>query len=307
MDNYAQISGSNLFYLALGSNTFFEFDLNTLEEKAICKLPAEVVLDPVFALGEGYAIVLAKSNTTAIDSVDSYVYLLSLQENKFREILRRRTKILFSLRPLSDPVTETLPNGDTLFCCMESAYSTTIGNQDYRLICHEIKSGLTVTTPASKTRTYYRRDAGNVILKDGRVYFPLEERVNCLDAKTANVIWSKPYALATQLILREGHLFAYKGNTFIEALNPLSGEKYWNSSITTDYLSELMSSFVRNGRLYFVENYKLVSLDIETGCYQSQQASPNGEQLVAQLTVSSDGKTVFCSDYKNWFAVKLPE
>jgi hypothetical protein len=308
LDNYTQISGSKLFYLALGSNTFFEFDLNTLEEKAICKLPVEVGLDPLFALGKGYAIVLAHSNPPAIDSVDSYAYLLDLQGDKYREILRRRTKAKPAfIRPFSDPVTEIMPNGDTLFCCMEAAYSPAIGNLEFRLVCHEIKSGLTVTTPASQTRTYYRRAEGNVILKNGRVFFLLEEKVNCLDAKTANVIWSKPCVAATQIILREDRLIAYKGSGFIDALNPLSGEKYWSSSAPTGFLSGLMGSFVRNGRLYFMENFKLTSLDFETGCYLSKQSLPNEEDLEDILRVSSDGKTVFCSDFKNCFAVKLPE
>jgi len=302
-----QVSGSKLYYTSGNSNTFRSFDLNTLEDVAVCTLDSEGYLARYFALGEGYAIFLQNHYLLSIDSMDVSAYLVDLQNGVFRQTINLRTKYGYNGEVILDPITEITPDGDTLFCFMEFNLLNPSHEFVHRFVCQNIVDSTISATAYYKS--FYASNKGNLILENGRAYFALADSVFCLDASTAKPIWTRQIGqyYYDGIAFKGGRLFVFDSNRFLDVLDPFNGERLWQSRLTIGLVESLKSSFAKNGRLYFVDNYQLTSVDLETGCRLSIQPAPSGKNLLSDLALSPDGKTAFISDHYTLFGVPIPE
>ena len=302
-----QISGSKLYYTNGSSNTFRAFDLHTLEDVAVCTLDSEGYLARYFALGEGYAIFLQNHYLLSIDSMEVSAYLVNLQNGVFRRTINLRTKYGYNGEVILDPTTEVTPDGDTLFCFMEFNLLDPSHEFVHRFVCQNI--GKNTVAATTYHESFYTSNDGTLILENGRAYFALADSVFCTDASTAKPIWTRQIAkdFYPRIALKDGHLIVFDSFRFLDALDPFNGERLWQSRLSIGSVESLKSSFVYNGRLYFVDNYQLTSVDLETGCRLSQQLAPSGKNLISDLALSPDGKTAFISDHYTLFGMPIPE
>ncbi len=301
-----QISGSKLYYTSW-SKTFRAFDLHTLEDMAVCTLNTDAYLSRHFALGEGYAIFLAIDYLPSVDSTDVSAYWVDLQSGAFRQILYFQAKYSFNGEVMFDPTTEITPNGDTLFCFMEYNILYPSLQTVHRFVCQNIEDSTISATPYHLS--FYASNKGNLILENGRAYFALDDSVFCMDASTAKPIWKKRISqyYYDGIAMKGGRLLVFDTNRFLDALDPISGESHWQSRLNIGSVESLKSSFANNGRLYFVDNYQLTSIDLETGCRLSKQPAPSGKNLLSNLAQSGDGKMIYVSDFYNLYGVPTKE
>ncbi|MBC7777766.1 MAG: PQQ-binding-like beta-propeller repeat protein [Phycisphaerae bacterium] len=300
-----QISGSKLYYTNGRSKTFRAFDLNTLEDNAVCTLNSEGYLARHFALGEGYAIFLDNHYLLSIDSMDVSAYLVDLQNGVFRRTITLRTKYSYNGEVIFDPTTEITPDGDTLFCFMEFNLLNPSHEFVHRFVCQNIVD--TTISATAYHQSFYASNKGNLILENGKAYFALDDSVFCLEALTATPIWKKRITqyFNDGIALKGGRLLVFHSNRFLDALDPINGESRWQSRLNIGSVESLKSSFFNNGRLYFIDNSQLTSIDVETGCRLSNQSAPSGKNLLSDLAQSADGKRVYVSDHYNLYAVSI--
>jgi len=177
-------------------------------------------------------------------------------------------------------------------------------------------------------------NGAKLILDEDRVYVHGFETI-CVDAKNGEIIWSfgeedgftDQLHWGAGLFLYENMLIALGHAYQVVALDKFTGDKLWDISISSEYVtdesdaggSEPYTANVYNGRLYYTSiSGSLMSVDLKDGSYRRFHL-PEEDYIKEldrtlndkdfgnmHLTISEDG-IVYASDGLRFMAFEVPD
>lgn len=306
-ENKLKLSGDKLYWT--NDRALWSLDLNTTTVTKVCEF-GQGQLSHDFAIWNDLAFCSLYICSAPCDTVTGVGYRVNIQTGSYQEVYRKvQQRAAQDLFVLLDPVIATNPEGDTLFCFMESDRLLPSSDFSTRLVCRNLTSG-TSTFSASSHNLWEYSSKGNLNVHQGKAYVPIGDTIYCFSTQNGATLWKYPMKQAS-LTIKEGYLIAAPDGYNIVNMDLDDGRPIWESGFIGYNIAPFQSAFVQNNHFYFIGEYALCTVDLSTGCLLRQRYAPKGltdnVNLENGLALSSDGKLIYLRHYPDLIAATFSD
>lgn len=307
----SQLQGNLLYWVDYVNNAFVSFDLNshTFQTLWTCD-SVGALISPNFQLINGEVLLAIAYPTNVTNFSNVALVRVQLQTGKETELYR--SNVLFTnfddlgILGLQTTVTS---EGDTLAVFARTEYDLNIGSVSHLMAVNiqtkNIK--LDIALPFN-----YKETTGKLLVKGNQAWLMLNQndisdRLACFNLINGAITWTLTTSRLNDIILMNDKLIEIS-NYSTRALNAQTGAEIWRQGggIFNGLLAE-GSIFDFDGRLFLIRSYRIMQLDLETGCVLSNQPISllTTQDLIYGYAKSATEKVLYVSTWRQMIAVQL--
>jgi outer membrane protein assembly factor BamB len=158
----------------------------------------------------------------------------------------------------------------------------------------------------------YKETTGKLLVKGNQAWLMLNQndisdRLACFNLINGAITWTLTTSRLNDIILMNDKLIEIS-NYSTRALNAQTGAEIWRQGggISNGLLAE-GSIFDFDGRLFLIRSYRIMQLDLETGCVLSNQPISllSNQDLIYGYAKSATEKVLYVSTWRQMIAVQL--
>ncbi len=302
--------GGKVFYPATGQGESFYFDLNTLSEHPVFKIPGGGYLEHHFAV---FGNLVANITTDlSIDSVTVRIYVSDIRSKQSKKVYEKHYAPNFA------PNYEAIPTvgftlgatGDTLLCFIGALglFQSGPGGTGYwyQYQSLNLRNGKQNSGPAFEG-PFYGSSEDRMVIHQDRVYYSTESEIHRLDASSGAIDWKVAGHSGPLLAYVNDKLLAFEEDSY-RALDPQNGTEIWSGrflSLEQVYTTESLA--FDDDHLYMAATNKVIKIDLKHGCVVGRYANPyTTDAFFNQAVISPDGTTLYVGTLTQHFGFKKP-
>ncbi len=302
-----------VFYPAPALGESFYFDLNTLSEHSVFKIPGEGYLDHHFAVFGNLVANITRGVDLGTDSATVRIYVSDIQSKQSKQVYERHYGVNFATNDEAIPEIGFAlgATGDTLLCFIQASglYQSGPGGTGYwyHYQSLNLRNSQYNSGPAFQESSLYGGSKGRMVIHQDRVYYSTETEIHRLDAASGAVDWKVAGRSGALLAYVNDKLLAFESDSY-RSLDPQSGAKIWSGHFfSPEQVYNTESLTFDEDHLYVVIADKILKIDLKHGCVVGRYANPyTTDAFFNQAVIGPDGKTLYVGTLTQHFGFKKP-